>query len=67
MAELRCGVILSTEGAISDVENWLKDHCAGDWELALEDMDEDLVKKSLKILFEREEDKLLFTASHAKD
>jgi len=62
--KLTCGILFSTPGAVAEVEDWLDDHCKGDWSLNIEGMDDDLVKKSLKILFELETDKQRFVTTH---
>jgi len=54
------GVLYSTAGAVADVEDWLDANCAGDWSLSVEGMDDDLIKKSLRIMFETEAEKLRF-------
>ncbi|MEK9724282.1 MAG: hypothetical protein VW405_12495 [Rhodospirillaceae bacterium] len=62
----RYGVLFATEGAVADVEDWLDDSCEGDWSLIVEGMDEDLIRKSLKITFELEADKLRFINEYAR-
>lgn len=57
---LSFGVLFSTAGAVADVEDWLDDNCAGDWSLSVEGMDDALIKKSLRIMFEQEADKIRF-------
>ena len=63
---LAFGVLFSTENAVSDVEDWLEEYCEGQWNLIIEGMDDDLIKKSLKITFEFEADKLLFIDGYAR-
>jgi len=65
-ARMSFGVLFNTEGAVSDVEDWLEDSCDGDWGLIVEGMDEDLIKKSLKITFELEADKIRFINDYAR-
>ncbi|MEK9755378.1 MAG: hypothetical protein VW338_19490 [Rhodospirillaceae bacterium] len=60
------GVLFSTTGAVADVEDWLDESCTGDWNLAVEGMDETLTKKSLRILFEKEADKQVFITNFAR-
>lgn len=63
---LSFGVLYSTEGAVADVEDWLDDNCDGDWSLTVEGMDESLVKKSLRIMFAQESDKVRFINDFAR-
>lgn len=63
---LSFGVLFSTAGAVCDVEEWLEDNCAGEWSLAVEGIDENLIKKSLQIMFEIEADKLRFISEFAR-
>jgi len=63
---LSYGVLFSTVGAVADVEDWLDEHCAGDWSLSVEGMDDALIKKSLRIMFELEPDKLRFIDDFAR-
>ena len=63
---LAFGVLFSTENAVSDVENWLEDYCEGQWRLVVEGIDDELIKKSLKITFELEADKLRFIGEYAR-
>ncbi len=65
-ARMAFGVLFNTEGAVSDVEEWLDNSCEGEWSLIVEGMDEDLIKKSLKITFELEIDKLRFINEYAR-
>jgi hypothetical protein len=61
---LRYGLIYSTNGAISDIEEWLEEFCVGKFQVALEDMDADLTKKSVRVMFENEADKMNFKAEY---
>ena len=63
---LMFGVLFKTEGAVSEVEKWLENYCDGQWNLIVEEMDDDLIKKSLKITFELEADKRLFINEYAR-
>ena len=63
---LAFGVLFKTEGAVSDVENWLEDYCDGQWNLVIEGMDDELIKKSLRITFEFEADKRHFINEYAR-
>jgi len=62
--KLTCGVLYTTSGAVTEIEDWLEDNCQGDFSLGIEDMDDELIKKSLKILFELETDKQRFIKVH---
>ena len=60
------GVLYTCYGAIGEVEDWLDDHCEGEFHLVIEEIDDDLVRKSLKIMFENEADKIVFVEQFAK-
>lgn len=60
-----CGLIYKTHSSTTIVENWLESHATGEWVVALEDMDENREGKTLKILFEQEQDKKAFVAQFA--
>lgn len=60
------GVEFATLGALSDLEDWLEAHCQGEYSLGLESMDEKREKKTVKILFSEEADKLRFVAKFGK-
>jgi hypothetical protein len=60
------GVLYSTIGAVADVEDWLDENCASDWNLVVDGLDESLTKKSLRIMFEHEADKLRFISEYAR-
>ncbi len=61
--KLKYGIQFTTDGAINSVEEWLKEHCHGEWNIVLCDMDDDLVKKTIRIMFELSDDKELFKTS----
>ena len=63
---LAFALLFSTQGAVSEVETWLEDSCDGQWDLIVEGMDDDLIKKSLKITFELEADKRRFIDDYAR-
>ena len=56
MGALNFPVLYLTDETIDEVECRLASHCEGDWSVELEDVDEELNRKSLKVLFEREND-----------
>lgn len=60
------GVLYTCYGTIGEVEDWLDDHCQEEFHLVIEEMDEDLIRKSLKIMFDSEVDKMLFINDFAK-
>ena len=60
------GVQYVTADSLTSLEDWLDANCQGKWSLALEDMDENRVKKTVKILFEEEGDKQRFIAQFAR-
>ena len=66
MRTLKCGVLYSTAGAVADIEDWLDDNCKADWSLVVDGMDDALVKKSLRIMFELETDKTKFVNDFAR-
>ncbi len=54
------GVLYSTSESIVFIEDWLDDNCKGRWKISLEEMDEDLVRKSIRMEFEHISDKQAF-------
>lgn len=58
---LRFGVLYTMSYPIAVVEDWLGKHCDGGWGLMLEDLDEGLERKTIRVLFEFESDKQKFT------
>ncbi len=64
--KMTCGVLYTCYGTIGEVEDWLDDNCEADYELAIEGIADDLVSKSLKIMFEKELDKAHFIKEYAK-
>jgi hypothetical protein len=60
---LRYAVLFKTGVPIPDLEAWLNANCEGDCSMVLEDMDTDLTSKTLRIMFETEEDRERFKAS----
>ena len=58
MGKFTCGLGYATSLQISDVQDWLDDNCAGDWDLSLADIDTSGgVTKKVEILFEKPEDR----------
>ncbi len=60
------GVEYSTTEALATLEDWLGANCQGKFSLGLEGMDEKREKKTVKILFHEESDKLRFIAKFAR-
>ena len=57
---LRYGLLYTMSGPVAEVEDWLDEHCDGGWSMMLEDMDESLERKTIRVLFEHESDKQKF-------
>jgi hypothetical protein len=49
-----------TSGTIDVIEDWLDEHCFGDWQVVLRKVDDDMATKHLMVMFETESDKNLF-------
>jgi hypothetical protein len=60
---LRYTVLFKTGIPAADLENWLGANCRGDWSMVLEDMDDGLRSKTLRIMFETPSDRDRFKAS----
>ncbi len=58
--DLPFGVLYSTSESIIFIEDWLDDNCKGHWKVSLEEMDDDLVRKSIRLEFEQISDKQAF-------
>jgi hypothetical protein len=55
-----------TAGSIGAIEDWLDDHCEGQWNVVLEDMDAALVNKNLRVMFEYEDERKKFFLLYIK-
>ncbi len=55
-----------TSGSISTIEDWLDQHCKGEWNLILAARTGDLTQKSIRIMFELSEDKEQFINLYGK-
>ena len=55
-----------TSGSLAEMEDWLEDHCEGQWNVILEGLDKDLVKKKLKVMFEYEQEREKFFKQYIK-
>lgn len=62
----KCGLLYKTSEPAHVVEDWLDDNAAGEWNLILDDMDDALSGKTLKIMFSDIEDKDKFMVKFAK-
>ena len=60
------GIIYKTAGGMTLIEDWLDDHCQGDWSLVLTGMDDELIQKSFRVMFESETDKTDFIENFIK-
>lgn len=54
------GIEYITADSLSGIQEWLEENCQGRWSLALESMDEDRIRKTVRILFEDLKDKQMF-------
>lgn len=54
------GIIYTTSDSITALEDWLNDNCLGKWSMELIAMDDDLLRKRVKIMFELDSDKQSF-------
>ncbi len=54
------GVRFATTRSVTVIEDFLDAECTGDWHVVLEDIDEDLTRKQVRLMFELEEDKNRF-------
>ena len=53
-------IIFRTSGSLTTIEDWLDDHCLGEWNLILDALDENLSGKNIKVMFELAEDREKF-------
>ena len=56
----------ATNGSIASIEDWLEENCEGEWRVVLQGLGEDLVRKSLRIMFKNKTYRALFHAHCAK-
>jgi hypothetical protein len=61
----RFGIKYVTLGSLIEIEDWLDDQCSGIWELVLLDMDDELERKEVQIMFEHKSDKEKFIAQYS--
>jgi len=64
MGDMTCGVGYATELPIGDVDDWLDENCAGDFDIELTDMVGE--KKKVAIRFEKREDLEMFKKKFKK-
>ena len=57
---LRYGLLYAMSRPVAEIEDWLDDLCKGTWSVMLEDLDERLERKTIRVLFEHESDKQKF-------
>lgn len=57
---LSFGLRFTTGRRLSVLEEWLDDNCGGGYHLAIEDMSEDLGRKTVRVMFSRDEDRQKF-------
>lgn len=51
------GILYKTAAGMTQIEDWLEDYCQGKCSLVLTELDDELVKKSFRIMFELKTDK----------
>ena len=59
-------VTCKTTGSITNIEDWLDDHCESGWQVVLKKIDRDLVVKQLKVMFETTDDRDIFLDKYLK-
>ncbi|MDP6175454.1 MAG: hypothetical protein QGF09_14905 [Rhodospirillales bacterium] len=52
-----CGILYRTSEQSTVLEEWMEKNCRGKWNLRLDGVDEQLMGKSFKLMFELPEDK----------
>jgi hypothetical protein len=57
---LRYGLLYAMSRPVAEVEEWLDTHCDASWNVMLEDLDDNLERKTIRVLFELESDKQNF-------
>ena len=60
------GVLYKTTAPADKVNDWLETNCKGNWAMTLDDLDDLLVEKSFKVMFEFESDKAEFIKHFSK-
>ncbi len=64
--EMGLNVTCKTSGSISSIEDWLDDNCQSGWNVVLQKIGRDLVKKHLMVMFETEADRDIFLDKYLK-
>ena len=59
-------VICKTTGSITNIEDWLDDHCDSGWQVVLQKIGKNLDIKHLKVMFETEADRDFFLDKYLK-
>jgi hypothetical protein len=62
----RCGILYRTSLPMGEIETWLESHAARRWKVSLEEMDDSLRGKVLRIMFESHEDKAAFARNFTR-
>lgn len=57
------GLQIITASPLSRIENWLEDHCRGNYELRLEGVSRETGRKQVAIYFESDGDRMRFKAA----
>ena len=63
---MQFGVLFATTRAIWEIEEWLEQNCHGLWNVTLEGIDDNLEKKTIRILFMMEDDKMDFVRTFGR-
>jgi len=61
------GIFYKTEEPLAVLYAWLRDHCYGKWSVGIDQGEEEPIKKSVKVLFELENDKDQFMETVIRD
>jgi len=60
------GISCKTKGSVSNIEDWLDENCEQEWSVVLEDIDDAMVEKSIRIMFKSDSDRELFFTHYIK-
>ena len=68
MGNLTCGLKYKAKMPVREVESWLDQNCAGDWDVRLEGIDDSgsRVVNHLAVLFEKPDDRDKFKAAFSR-
>ena len=64
--EIACEITCKTSGSLTVIEDWMDDHCEGEWNLVLDALDEGLAQKSIRAMFELASDREKFIQVYGK-